>query len=178
MNPFLYDTARRSRGGAAHPRACRDAVNARASDHAAEALDARSDGAAVRRPGRPRPHRLSHLLVTAGIAALAWAGTAGAVDLNTATLDQLQSVRGIGPKTARIILEERTRAGHYRSFTDLSDRVRGIGPRRARSLQAAGLTLDGGGRLSGQGQPARPTADQVGSIRRAGPAKSSPTGRR
>ncbi|MGB5806525.1 ComEA family DNA-binding protein, partial [Castellaniella sp.] len=74
------------------------------------------------------------------------------MDLNTATLDQLRGIRGIGPKTAQVILDERARGGRYLSFADLSDRVRGIGPRRAQSLQSAGLTIDGGGtRVSGQG---------------------------
>jgi competence protein ComEA len=95
----------------------------------------------------------------AGITALAWAGTAGAVDLNSASLEQLRGIRGIGPKTAQIILDERTRGGRYLSFADLSDRVRGIGPRRAQALQSAGLTIDGGGtRLSGQGADARAAA--------------------
>jgi len=96
------------------------------------------------------------MLRAASLAALTWAGTAGAVDLNTATLDQLRGVRGIGPKTAQIILQERERGGRYVSFADLSDRVRGIGPKRAQGLQAAGLTIDGGGlRLSGQAEAAR-----------------------
>lgn len=102
------------------------------------------------RSGWPR------VLRVAGLAALTWAGAAGAVDLNTATLDQLRGVRGIGPKTAQIILQERERGGRYLSFADLSDRVRGIGPKRAQTLQSAGLTIDGGGlRMSGQGESAR-----------------------
>ncbi|MGS1116789.1 ComEA family DNA-binding protein [Castellaniella sp. UC4442_H9] len=105
------------------------------------------------RSGWPR------ILRAAGLAALTWTGAAGAVDLNTATLDQLRGVRGIGPKTAQIILQERERGGRYLSFADLSDRVRGIGPKRAQTLQSAGLTIDGGGlRVSGQGESARRTA--------------------
>ena len=57
------------------------------------------------RSGWPR------ILRAAGLAALTWTGAAGAVDLNTATLDQLRGVRGIGPKTAQIILQERERGG-------------------------------------------------------------------
>lgn len=142
MNPFLHDTV--------------------AQPLSAVAPAARRDGRHLRRPavGRSSRLRLSRILGAAGLAALTWAGTAGALDLNTATLDQLQGIRGIGPKTARIILDERTRGGRYLSFADLSDRVRGIGPRRAQALQAAGLTIDGGGmRLSGQGAEARKAAD-------------------
>ncbi|TAN30923.1 MAG: DUF655 domain-containing protein [Castellaniella sp.] len=117
------------------------------------------------RSGWPR------VLRVAGLAALTWAGAAGAVDLNTATLDQLRGVRGIGPKTAQIILQERERGGRYVSFADLSDRVRGIGPKRAQTLQSAGLTIDGGGlRVSGQGESARRAASPTA-------AAASPPGR-
>ncbi|HUG59771.1 MAG TPA: DUF655 domain-containing protein [Candidimonas sp.] len=68
-----------------------------------------------------------------------------AVDVNSATQEQLQGVRGIGPKTAQVIIEERTRGGRYESFEDLSDRVKGIGPKKSATLQASGLTVGGQG---------------------------------
>ncbi len=76
-------------------------------------------------------------LVVSGIAP----GLAHAIDVNSASQEQLQGLRGIGPKTAQTIIEERTRAGRYESFEDLSDRVKGIGPKKVASLQASGLTL-------------------------------------
>lgn len=83
---------------------------------------------------------------------------AGATDINSATLQQLQSVKGIGPKTAQIILDERQRGGNYESFEDLSDRVKGIGPKKAASLQAQGLSVGADSAASGlraaQGQAA------------------------
>lgn len=79
------------------------------------------------------------------VAGLALPALAHAVDVNAATQTQLQTIRGIGPKTAKIIIEERTRGGRYESFEDLSDRVKGIGPKKAESLHAAGLTLGGKG---------------------------------
>ena len=66
-----------------------------------------------------------------------------AIDVNNATQQQLQDVRGIGPRTAQVIIDERKRGGRYESFDDLSDRVKGIGPKKAASLRAAGLTLGG-----------------------------------
>jgi competence protein ComEA len=84
---------------------------------------------------------LARAIGAAGFAALAWSGGALALDLNTATEAQLKGVRGIGPKTAQIILEERERGGRYESFSDLSDRVKGIGPKKASALQAAGLAI-------------------------------------
>lgn len=63
------------------------------------------------------------------------------VELNSATMDELQSLRGIGPKTAQTIIDERNRGGLFDSLTDLSERVKGIGPKKAAALQAAGLTI-------------------------------------
>jgi len=86
----------------------------------------------------------SRLLRAASLAALlAVAPSAFAVDVNTASQEQLLTVRGIGPKTAQIILEERNRGGHFQSLDDLSDRVKGIGPKKAAAMQAAGLTVEG-----------------------------------
>lgn len=65
-----------------------------------------------------------------------------AVNLNQATVQQLQQVKGIGPKTAERIIEERERAGPYSSLQDLSDRIKGIGPKRLLGLKEAGLSLD------------------------------------
>ncbi|WP_262356104.1 ComEA family DNA-binding protein, partial [Bordetella pertussis] len=60
--------------------------------------------------------------------------------VNTATVDQLETVRGVGPRTARVIIEERQRGGRFLSLEDLSERVSGIGHKKMQSLQAAGLT--------------------------------------
>jgi competence protein ComEA len=64
-----------------------------------------------------------------------------ALDVNTASAGQLESLRGIGPRTAKMIVHERSRAGAYESMEDLSDRVRGLGERRVRALRQAGLEV-------------------------------------
>jgi competence protein ComEA len=56
------------------------------------------------------------------------------VDLNTATEAELDTLPGIGPTTARAIVEERTRRGGFRSLRDLL-RIRGIGERRLAELR-------------------------------------------
>lgn len=66
---------------------------------------------------------------------------AHAVDINAASVQQLQEVKGIGPKTAAVIIEERERGGPFASMTDVSERVKGIGPKKAASLEAAGLKV-------------------------------------
>ena len=65
------------------------------------------------------------LLAAASMALAATA--ASAVDVNSATAQQLESVSGIGPSTARTIVQERERAGAFESLDDLAERVRGIG---------------------------------------------------
>ncbi|MFE9770798.1 helix-hairpin-helix domain-containing protein [Streptomyces sp. NPDC005931] len=72
--------------------------------------------------------------------ATAAAGTAGAagpaapVSLNTATLDQLDTLPGVGPVLARHIVDYRTRHGGFRSVDELRE-VNGIGDRRFADLR-------------------------------------------
>ena len=48
------------------------------------------------------------------------------LNLNTATLDQLTALPGIGPKTAQLILEYRTKSGGFKKIEELMN-VKGIG---------------------------------------------------
>ena len=50
-----------------------------------------------------------------------------AVNVNTATLEELQSLPGVGASRAQAILNEREARGGFRSVDDLLD-VKGIGP--------------------------------------------------
>ena len=93
------------------------------------------------------------------------ATAASAVDVNSATAQQLESVSGIGPSTARTIVQERERAGAFESLDDLAERVRGIGPKKAKALQAAGLTVGG---ADGAAQNAAQGAATPAGGRRAG----------
>lgn len=63
-----------------------------------------------------------------------------AVNVNTASFDELQTISGIGPATAQRILDER-RKGPFKSLDDLQARVKGIGESRVRKMAAAGLTV-------------------------------------
>jgi len=58
----------------------------------------------------------------------------GRVHLNTATLEQLDALPGIGPVTAQKILDYREEKGAYQSVDEL-DAVPGIGPARLEQLR-------------------------------------------
>jgi len=78
--------------------------------------------------------------VLVACAVLAPGGVAQALDANTASADDLQTIRGIGPATAARILEARQREP-FRDLDDLRDRVSGIGEKKLRKLQQAGLAV-------------------------------------
>jgi len=59
-------------------------------------------------------------------AAAAAAPSKPALNLNTATLEQLEALPGIGRKTAELILEYRTKSGGFKRIEDLMN-VKGIG---------------------------------------------------
>ncbi len=65
-----------------------------------------------------------------------------AVDVNTASEADLDSIKGIGPGTSGKMLEAR-KTGKFKDWTDLIERVPGIGDKRAAKLSAEGLTVNG-----------------------------------
>src|SRR5688500_422858 len=65
-----------------------------------------------------------------------------AVDVNKATEAQLDSVKGIGPITSKLIMAERKK-GEFKSWEDFIERVKGVGDDRAAKLSEAGLTVNG-----------------------------------
>lgn len=76
-----------------------------------------------------------------GIAALAlllaWslpAEAGGKLDVNTATVEQLQAIKGIGPKTAQAIVDYRTKHGPFKSLDALVN-VKGIGAKKLEVLR-------------------------------------------
>jgi competence protein ComEA len=75
--------------------------------------------------------------LTAGAAAAAAAApgaATGPVSLNSATAEQLDTLDGVGPATARKIIEWRTQHGGFRSVADLAQ-VPGIGPKKLAALR-------------------------------------------
>lgn len=97
----------------------------------------------ARRLARPFRYRAGRLAVAAaGLGAGLSSGFAAhALDVNVASVAELERLRGIGPRTAQMIIQERTRAGAFESLSDLSDRVRGLGTQRVKVLQSLGLRV-------------------------------------
>lgn len=77
-------------------------------------------------------------LLAACCAATAFA----AVDVNTATAEDLNSVKGIGPAMSTRIVEER-KNGDFKDWDDFKARVKGIGNKKAGKLSEQGLTVGG-----------------------------------
>ena len=58
-----------------------------------------------------------------------------AINLNAATIDQLETLPGIGRKTAERIIEYRTKSGGFKKIEDLMN-VKGIGEKSFLKLKA------------------------------------------
>ena len=86
-----------------------------------------------------------------------------ALDINTATEADLDSLKGVGPATTQRLLAERGKAP-FVSWADLMTRVKGLRPPTARKLSDQGLEVNGmpfeG--TAGQPQPALPNPPPPG----------------
>lgn len=66
-----------------------------------------------------------------------------AVDLNKADQAALDSVKGIGPKTSKAILDERKKGGEFKDWSDFQKRVKGVGGKSSDKLSQEGVTING-----------------------------------
>ena len=109
------------RAGGAKPKAALDLVNLAAPVADGQQVVVPERGASGGAAGE----------TAAGDAATATPG--GRVHLNSATVEQLDALPGIGPVTAQKIIDYRTEKGAFRSVEEL-DAVPGIGPARLEQL--------------------------------------------
>lgn len=65
----------------------------------------------------------------------AWSAAADQIDLNLASVDQLVTIKGIGPKKAEAIIKYREQRGGFRSVDEL-DNVPGFGKKTVDKLRA------------------------------------------
>ena len=92
-----------------------------------------------------------------------------AVDVNKASLAELDAVKGIGPALSTKIVDERKK-GNFKDWNDLITRVSGVGEKSAANLSAAGLTV---GTTSFAGAPAAAPA-AMKKDDKAAPATAAP----
>jgi competence protein ComEA len=65
-----------------------------------------------------------------------------AVDVNTATSAELDSIKGIGPVKSALILSERKKTP-FKDWNDFVTRVKGVGTDSAAKFSADGMTVNG-----------------------------------
>jgi competence protein ComEA len=65
-----------------------------------------------------------------------------ALDINKASVAELDSIKGIGPSTSGKILDERKKAT-FKDWPDFIKRVKGIGEQKAAKFSAEGITVNG-----------------------------------
>ena len=83
------------------------------------------------------------------------------VEINTATDEQLQSLKGIGPAMSGRILAERAR-GPFSSLADFDERVKGVGTITLRRWVTDGLVLATPVQASGTQRPSTASARATG----------------
>jgi competence protein ComEA len=107
------------RAGGATPRAALDSVNlaAELADGQQIVVPSQAGGAAA---------------ISAGVAA----SESGPISLGSATVEQLDTIEGIGPVTAQNIVEFRSQNGGVSSVEDL-DQISGIGPATMEALRSS-----------------------------------------
>ena len=98
----------------------------------------------------------------------AWA----AVDINTATQAELQSLNGVGPKKAQAIIEYRKKNGPFKSAADL-DKVPGFGAKTVDALKKD-ITV-GNAKAAATGTPTKTVKDAKPAATPAAPAAKPAT---
>ena len=99
--------------------------------------------------------RLALLLALALCSATAFA----AINLNTATKEELVALPGIGPAKAQAILDYRNSHGQFKSIEEVKD-VKGIGAKRFEKLKGELTVVGASVKPSASARPAEQSAPQ------------------
>ena len=94
------------------------------------------------------------------------------VDVNKADAAALDSVKGVGPKMSKTIIDERAKGGDFKDWADFQKRVKGVGEKNAAKLSQAGLQVAG---KSKEGAPmtAKPAVEPKAAKPTAKPAPTT-----
>ena len=103
---------------------------------------------------------MKRLSLALALALCSFAATA-AVNLNTATMEELVALPGIGPSKAQAILDYRNKNGAFKSIEELKD-VKGIGAKRYEKIK---------GELTVVSAPQKPAAKPAAKQAEASPPK-------
>lgn len=95
-----------------------------------------------RRAGPTTRFRLHPASIFAALCLFLLPSHAGALELNSATQAQLESLRGIGTAASERIIQERALRA-FDGWADFTQRVKGFKSAMARRLSDAGLTVNG-----------------------------------
>jgi competence protein ComEA len=98
------------------------------------------------------------------------------VDVNKADTAALDSVKGVGPAMSKAIIDERTKAGPFKDWSDFQKRVKGVADKRATQLSKAGLQVNGQSK-EGAAMAAKPADAKADKADKAAkPAKTATKG--
>ncbi len=86
---------------------------------------------------------LKKLILTIALLAATMGFAFAQVDVNKADQAALDSVKGIGPKMSKTILDERKKGGDFKDWADFESRVKGVREKKAIKLSDAGLIVNG-----------------------------------
>lgn len=81
-------------------------------------------------------------ILLATVLALGAAFAFAAVEVNKASQAELETIKGVGPAMSTKILEAR-KAGAFKDWPDLAERVKGIGSGNSAKFSGEGLTVNG-----------------------------------